>query len=102
MNSHIPRPGFRIHRAFAPDSPAVRARLTAERIYMLVQKVGARQVRWHCGKMLTFPHPAPKGYGTRGAFVGIYTIDTRLEWIEEDLREVLGVTRYCESQQLSV
>lgn len=92
MNSHDHRPGVRIHRAFAPDSPAVRARLTAERIYMLVQKGGARQVRWHRQQMLTFPHPTPRGYGARGLFVGIYTINTRLEWIEEDIFEVLSVT----------
>lgn len=102
MNAAIHRPGFRVHRAFAPDSPEVRARLTAERIFILVQTTGPRQVRWHRGQTLTFPHPCPRGYGTRGEFVGIYTINTRLEWIEEDLREVLSVTSRCESAELSV
>lgn len=41
--------------------------------------------RLHRGMLLTYPYPAPRGYGTRGLFVGIYTINTRLEWIEEDI-----------------
>ncbi|AJY23166.1 hypothetical protein CH72_640 [Burkholderia ambifaria AMMD] len=29
--------------------------------------------------LLTYPYPAPRGYGTRGLFVGIYTINTHLD-----------------------
>ncbi len=80
----------RIHRAFDPASPTERAHLTAERIFMLLQVAGARQVRWYHGKMLTYPWPARRGYGTRGIIVGIYTINTRLEWIIEDVLQVLS------------
>jgi len=85
----------RIHRAFASDQPAQKARVVAERIYVKVQILGTRQVRLHQGMLLTYPYPAPRGYGTRGLFVGIYTIATHLEWIEEDILALLGDSRPC-------
>lgn len=80
----------RIHRAFSEDTEAIRARVAAERIYVKLQILGTRQVRLHRGMLLTYPYPARRGYGTRGVLVGIYTLATRLEWIEEDLAQLLS------------
>lgn len=66
-----------------------RARQIAERIHTKLQMLGPRQVRFYRGMMLTYPYPAEPGYGVHGVLVGIYTIDTRLEWIEEDVSEFL-------------
>jgi hypothetical protein len=79
----------RIHVAFDGPTEAVRARLAAERIYMKLQTLGTRQVRFHQGMLLTYPYPARRGYGTRGVLVGIYTVNTRLEWVVEDVSQVL-------------
>lgn len=79
----------RIHRTLSSTTSDQRARLLAERIYVKLQILGTRQVRFHCGMLLTYPFPARRGYGTRGLLVGIYTINTRLEWIEEDLLQLL-------------
>lgn len=91
-----------IHRAFAPSAKATKARVLAEKLYMKLQMLGTRQVRLHRGMLLTYPYPAPRGYGTRGLFVGIYTIDSRLEWIEEDVVAVMGDSKPCEAKQQSV
>ncbi|MDA8254393.1 MAG: hypothetical protein M0Z99_01930 [Betaproteobacteria bacterium] len=75
---------------FAQGSELGAVRTLAERVYRKVQAMGTRQVRmWH-GMALTYPYPCRRGYGTRGELVGIYTITTRLEWIEADLFHVLG------------
>lgn len=79
-----------IHRTFASDSPVIRVRLAAERIYMKVQTLGTRQVRFHQGMLLTYPYPARRGYGTRGRLVGVYSIATRLEWIEGDVMQAIS------------
>lgn len=80
----------RIHCAFQGAAEATRARLAAERIYVKLQTLGTRQVRFYQGMLLTYPYPARRGYGTRGLLVGIYTVDTRLEWVEEDLLPFLS------------
>lgn len=51
--------------------------------------VGVRQVRLYRGFLRTYPYPAPRGYGTRGVLVGIYTRTARRAWIEEDLLKIL-------------
>jgi hypothetical protein len=71
-------------------APGQRARALAERVYVKLQILGTRQVRLHRGMLLTYPYPVRNGYGVRGVFVGVYTINTRLEWIEEDLSALLG------------
>ncbi|WP_233854066.1 hypothetical protein [Paraburkholderia sp. HD33-4] len=78
MNTHI-------HRA-----EANRARLAAERIYIKLQTLGTRQVRLYQGMLLTYPYPARRGYGTRGLLIGIYTLATRLEWIEDDVSQLFS------------
>ncbi|OXJ00808.1 MULTISPECIES: hypothetical protein [Burkholderia] len=83
----------RIHSTLSLGAPSQRARVLAERIYIKLQILGTRQVRLHRGMLLTYPYPAPRGYGTRGLFVGIYTINTRLEWIEEDVLALLDGDR---------
>jgi hypothetical protein len=80
----------RIHRAFAGAAESGRARQAAERIYVKLQTMGTRQVRLHHGMLLTYPYPARRGYGVRGVLVGIYTLTTRLEWIEEDVAQLLS------------
>jgi hypothetical protein len=60
-----------------------------------MQIVGERQVRMFRGKLRTYPFPAPRGYGTRGVLVGIYTLATRLEWIEEDFLHAMSDTKPC-------
>ena len=80
----------RIHLALPTDATLDKGRLLARRIYMKLQMLGTRQVRLYDGMLLTYPYPARRGYGTRGLLVGIYTLATRLEWIEEDVRAVLG------------
>lgn len=74
-----------------------KVRVMAERIYVKLQILGTRQVRLHRGMLLTYPYPARRGYGTRGVMVGIYSINTQLEWIEEDVRRVLSDNCSCES-----
>lgn len=83
MNSYL-------HRSFSMDSPALRARALAESIFVKLQILGTRQVRLHRGMFLTYPYPARRGYGTRGTLIGIYTLATRLEWIEEDVSQMLS------------
>lgn len=62
--------------------------ILAERIYRKVQSIGTRQVRLHRGMLLTYPYPAPRGYGTRGKFIAVYDLTTRLEWILDDILAV--------------
>jgi len=73
----------------------------AARIYRKVQSKGTQQVRLFIGWrdtysrgqrvqiyrpwLLTYPSPAPAGYGTRGELIGIYGPDVSCEWIEQDL-----------------
>lgn len=87
----------RIHRA-----QSVNVHLMAERIYVKLQVLGTRQVRLHRGMLLTYPYPARRGYGTRGLLVGIYTLATRLEWIEEDISSAMSDSRPCESDAQAV
>lgn len=72
------------------SEPATKYRMLAQKLYMKLQMLGTRQVRLHRGMLLTYPYPAPRGYGTRGLFVGIYTINSRLEWIEEDVSALMS------------
>lgn len=64
--------------------------ILAERIYRKVQTMGTRQVRLHHGMLLTYPSPAPRGYGTRGLLVGVYGITARLEWILDDILNAMS------------
>ncbi|WP_104656505.1 hypothetical protein [Ralstonia insidiosa] len=66
------------------------ARVLAERIYMKLQILGTRQVRLHQGMMLTYPYPARRGYGVRGLLVGIYTINSQLDWIQDDVLNAMS------------
>jgi hypothetical protein len=97
MNSYI-------HRDFVRLQPAHKARLLAEHVYrtLQIQIVGERQVRIFQGRLRTYPFPAPRGYGTRGVLVGIYTLATRLEWIEEDFLHAMGDTGPCTSNDQHV
>jgi hypothetical protein len=52
--------------------------------------MGARQVRFYRGKLLSYPVKVRRGYGVRGVLVGIYTPDARMEWIEEDILQFLN------------
>lgn len=80
---------FHVHRGTFAEDPAQRARQLAERVYVRVQLSGPRQVRFYQGMLLTYPYPAKRGYGTRGLLVGIYTVNTRLEWLLDDVMQVL-------------
>jgi len=82
----------RIHRAFAGAVEAGRARQAAERIYVKLQTLGTRQVRLHHGMLLSYPYPTRSGYGTRGILVGIYSVSTHIECIEEDIRRAFNGT----------
>ena len=68
-------------------------RSRAREIHKKVQEKGTQQVRLHLGHLFTFQYPAPRGYGTRGAIVAIYTPGVSLEWIEDDLLSLEGITR---------
>lgn len=80
---------FYVHRGSFAEDPMQRAQQLAERVYARVQMNGPRQVRFHRGMLLTYPYPARRGYGTRGVLIGIYTVNTRLEWVLEDVMQVL-------------
>lgn len=56
--------------------------------------MGTRQVRFHNGMFLTYPCPAPRGYGTRGLLVGVYGLTARLEWILDDILNAAGDSKY--------
>lgn len=79
---------IRMHRI--PGNSEHMARILAERIYMKLQILGTRQVRFYQGMLLTYPYPVKRGYGTRGLLVGIYTINSRLEWIREDVLSAMS------------
>jgi hypothetical protein len=66
-----------------------KARLIARRVHRKIREAGARQLRYHDGMFLTYPYPAKRGYGTRGALVGIYDSSSRIKWIEADIRQLL-------------
>lgn len=91
-----------LHRGSFANEPAQRARQLAERIFTRVQVIGARQVRLYRGMLLTYPYPARRGYGTRGMLVGIYTINTQLEWIADDVLHALSDSRPCDSNQQGI
>ena len=74
-----------IHRALSMTYVGRVALERAEKVHAWLQKDSPRQVRLHHGRLLTFPMPAPRGYGVRGMLVGVYTREARLEWIAEDL-----------------
>lgn len=78
----------RIHGKFSPSGSKIRQ--MAERVFVKVQVYGPRQVRLHQGMILTYPYPARRGYGVHGLLIGIYTLATRLEWIEEDVSQILS------------
>lgn len=68
--------------------------ILAERIYRKVHAMGPRQVRLHRGMLLTYPFPSPRGYGTRGVFIGVYDLTTRLEWIMDDILNALSDSKH--------
>lgn len=53
-------------------------------IYRKLVLGGDLQVRWHEGKLITYQYPAPRGHGTRGILVGVYTAKASAQWIIED------------------
>lgn len=79
---------WRVKGAFSSD-PLQRAHLLAERVCLKVAESGPCQVRFYQGMLLTYPYPARRGYGTRGVLVGIYTVNARLEWLLDDVMQVL-------------
>ncbi len=50
------------------------------------------QVRFWHGWFLLYPFPAPRGYGTRGVMVGIYTPITPTDWIAQDIEATLAMS----------
>ena len=80
---------MRVYRAYISVDPRKRAHALALRLHARLQTFGTRQVRFYAGKFLTYPFPAPRGYGTRGLFVGIYSASVAPEWLEEDLLRIL-------------
>ena len=61
----------------------------ARAIFDKVQEKGPQQVRLYRGWLLAFRYPAPRGYGTRGTPVGVYTPKSKLKWIEDDLLSLI-------------
>ena len=71
---------------------ATRRRAAKRRALEILQKVrekGPQQVRLYRGWLLAFRFPAPRGYGVRGTPVGVYTPETKLKWIEDDLLSLI-------------
>lgn len=79
-----------IYRILQSASPEQKAYILAELIYKRVQTLGVRQARWYRGTLRTYPYPAIRGYGTRGELIGIYSVNTRLEWVLDDVLQVLS------------
>lgn len=86
MNFCIPAPD---------DLKGNRAKQAALRLYIKIQLMGPRQARIYKGMILTYPIKVPRGYGTRGRFLGVYTLQSRLEWIEEDILSVMSDSNPC-------
>ncbi len=55
------------------------------RIHAKIQRRGPQQVRLWGAWVLAYPEHPPRGYGTRGTLIGIYTRESTVEWIEADL-----------------
>lgn len=71
----------------------------AEKIMQRFQKIGTLQLRLWQGMFLTYPYPAKRGYGTRGELLGVYSAETTIEWLEEDIIAVLGDSKTLNSFQ---
>lgn len=80
----------------------VLCRKRAERIYAKIQNKGPQQVRLYGRWVLSFRYPTPRGYGTRGIFVGIYTKDTEIAWIESDLLSLTTEQMLSENTPLMI
>ena len=64
----------------------------AVRIALKLHQKGTLQVRFWNGMFLTYPFPVPRGYGTRGVLVGIYTTQTPVDWIAQDITVTLTMS----------
>ena len=60
-------------------------RRRVEQILSDIQARGRLQVRLYQGHILSYKYPAPRGYGTRGVFVGVYGEGADAQWIMDDL-----------------
>ena len=60
-------------------------RRRVEQILSDIQAHGRLQVRLYQGHILSYKYPAPRGYGTRGVFVGVYGDGADAQWIMDDL-----------------
>lgn len=62
----------------------------SERVMARIRLLGVRQVRFWHGMLLTYPMPAPRGYGTRGLLIGVYSPNTPPEYLADDLIDVFS------------
>ena len=69
-----------------------RLHMRAVQIHGDLQAGVVLQVRFHLGRVLTYPYPAHRGYGTRGELIAVYSAGAAQEWIESDLIEFLSDT----------
>lgn len=65
----------------------------AEQIVEKIQQSGPQQVRLDGDHVLTYMHPAPRGYGVRGVLVGVYATGAQPEWICDDVMSLIGGDR---------
>lgn len=69
--------------------PTIRVIRFCKRLFTEHKTKNHFQIRYWRGIFLSYPYPARPGYGTRGEFVGIYSIETPKEWIIDDLMSIL-------------
>lgn len=62
----------------------------ARRIVRRLARYPQIQVRLYSGQVYIYPHPAPRGWGTRGELIAIYARGADPEWIAEDIQFALS------------
>ena len=75
-----------------PVRSADHLRRRVEQILSDIQARGRLQVRLYQGHILSYKYPAPRGYGTRGVFVGVYAEGADAQWIMDDLVSLMDRT----------
>ena len=72
---------------FAYSSRSLREHIALRSLQIVeeIAQCGTRQVRLLGVRVLSYPHPAPRGYGVRGILVGIYGADCTPKWIFDDV-----------------
>ena len=65
-------------------------RIRVAEILRHIARAGTVQLRWYGCRLICYPYPARKGYGTRGTLVGIYNNEVNEAELLDDVRSVVA------------